>query len=182
MPLILGGGGSRETYRRARENQAEISKTRRGNMIPVNDERLFAEFKANPPASPAVIAQAQAKLSFLLPADYVRFFQQMNGGEGSLGGNAYVALWRVEELSDRNAGYEVAEFAPGLFLFGSNGAGEAFAFDTRSDQFRIVAVPFIGMDDLSDAIVIATNFRSFLEVLFTFGIPFPQRMRDWSPK
>jgi hypothetical protein len=150
-------------------------------MIPVSDERLFAEFKANPPASPALIAQAQAKLSFLLPADYVGFLQQMNGGEGSLGENAYVALWRVEELGDMNAGYEVAEFAPGLFLFGSNGAGEAFAFDTRCAQFRIVAVPFIGMDDLRDAIPIATNFRTFLEVLFAVGIPFSQRMRDGSP-
>lgn len=146
-------------------------------MIPVSDERLFAKFEANPPASPALIAQAQAKLSFLLPTDYVLFLQQMNGGEGSLG-KAYVALWRVEELGDRNAGYEVAEFAPGLFLFGSNGAGEAFAFDTRSDQFRIVAVPFIGIDDLRDAIAIATNFRTFLEVLYTSGIPFSRRAAD----
>jgi hypothetical protein len=144
-------------------------------MVPVSDERLFAEFKANPPAKLALIERCQAKLSFLLPADYVQFLQKMNGGEGSLGGNAYVALWRVEELGDRNADYEVAEFSPGLFLFGSNGAGEAFAFDTRSDQFRIVAVPFIGMDDLRDAIVIATNFRAFLEVLFRCGIPFLSR-------
>jgi hypothetical protein len=144
-------------------------------MIPVSDERLFAKFKANPPARPSLIAQSQAKLSFPLPVDYVRFLQRMNGGEGFLGENAYVALWRVEELSDRNAGYEVAEFAPGLFLFGSNGGGEAFAFDTRSGQFRIVAVPFVGMGDLVDAIVIATNFRTFLEVLFTTGIPFSQR-------
>jgi hypothetical protein len=151
-------------------------------MIPVSDERLCAKFKANPPASPALIAEAQAKVKFPLPADYVQFLQQMNGGEGSLGGKAYVALWHVEELGERNAGYEVAECAPGLFLFGSNGAGEAFAFDTRTAQFRIVAVPFISMDDLSDAIPIATNFRTFLEVLFTVGIPFPQRMRDGSSR
>jgi hypothetical protein len=146
-------------------------------MVQVSDERLFAEFKANPPASRALIAHAQATLSFLLPVDYVQFLQQMNGGEGSLG-KAYLALWRVEELGDRNVGYEVAEFAPGLFLFGSNGAGEAFAFDTRSDQFRIVAVPFIGMEDLRDAIVIATNFRTFLEALYTSGRPFSRRAAD----
>jgi hypothetical protein len=145
-------------------------------MAPVSDERLFAKFKANPPASAGLIAQSQAKLSLPLPIDYVRFLQQMNGGEGFIGEHAYVALWRVEELSERNTGYEVAEFAPGLLLFGSNGGGEAFAFDTRSGQFRIVAVPFIGMDDLSDAIVIATNFRTFLEVLFATGIPFPRRV------
>lgn len=147
-------------------------------MNRLSDERLFARFRANPPASPALIAQSQAKLSFPLPADYVSFLRQMNGGEGSLGKGAYVALWRVEELGERNAGYEVAEFSPGLFLFGSNGAGEAFAFDARVFPTRIVAVPFIGMEELSDAIVIATNFRTFLEVLFTTGIPFPERVSD----
>jgi hypothetical protein len=152
-----------------------------GKVIAVTDNELFAAFKANPPASLAFIEQCQAKLSFLLPADYVQFLQQMNGGEGSLG-RAYVALWRVEELGDRNTGYEVAEFAPGLFLFGSNGAGEAFAFDTRCDEFRIVAVPFIGMDDLRDAIVIATNFRTFLEALFTSGIPFSRTETAIDPK
>jgi hypothetical protein len=92
-------------------------------MIPVSDEVLFARFKANPPASPGLIAQSQARLSFTLPLDYVQFLHRMNGGEGFLGEHAYVALWRVEELRERNAGYEVAEFAPGLFLFGSNGGG-----------------------------------------------------------
>jgi hypothetical protein len=85
----------------------------------MTDDELFAEFEANPPASLALIEQCQAKLSSILPADYVQFLQQMNGGEGFLG-KAYVALWRVDELGDRNAGYEVAEFAPGLFLFESN--------------------------------------------------------------
>jgi hypothetical protein len=53
-------------------------------MIPVSDERLFAKFKANPPASPALIAEAQVMLSFPLPGDYAQFLQQMNGGEGSM--------------------------------------------------------------------------------------------------
>jgi hypothetical protein len=144
-------------------------------MTRVSDERLFEKFKVNPPASAGLIAQSQAKLGFPLPVDYLSFLQQMNGGEGFIGEHAYVALWRVEELSDRNLGYEVAEFAPGLLLFGSNGGGEAFGFDTRTGQFRIVAVPFIGFDDLSNAIVIATNFRAFLEALFVTGIPFPGR-------
>src|SRR5258708_39033406 len=107
-------------------------------MIPVSAEKLFVAFKANPPASPTLIAQSQAKLSFQLPADYVQFLQQMNGGEGSLGDNSYVVLSRVEQLGGMNADCEVAEFAPELFLFGSNGAGEAFAYDTRFSPPRII--------------------------------------------
>jgi hypothetical protein len=95
----------------------------------------------------------------------------MNGGEGSLGDNAYLALWRVEELAERNADCEMPDRAPDLLLFGSDGGGEAFAFDTRSSPPTIVAIPFIGVDD-RDAIAISTSFRGFLEVLFTSGIPF----------
>jgi hypothetical protein len=150
-------------------------------MVPISDERLFARFEANPPASRGLIAQCQAELSFPLPLDYVEFLQRMNGGEGFLG-KAYVALSRVEKLSEMNAGYEVPEFAPGLFLFGSNLGGEGFAFDTRTGQFQIVAVPLMDMDDLDNAIVIGTNFREFLEVLYTIGIPFEQSATRLSPR
>jgi hypothetical protein len=80
-------------------------------------------------------------------------------------------LWRVGELAEMDAGYDVAEFAPGLFLTGPNGGGEALAFDTGSSPPPIVAVPFIGMK-LCDAIPIATDFRTFLEVLFNSETPF----------
>jgi SMI1 / KNR4 family (SUKH-1) len=146
-------------------------------MIPIANRELFARFAANPPASSALIAQCQANLRFQLPADYVEFLQQMNGGEGFMGDNEYLMLWRVEELAEMDAGYNVPEFTPELFLFGSNGGGEAFAFDTRSTPQPIVAVPFIAME-LCDAIMIATNFRTFLEVLFTSGIPFSQGPSD----
>jgi hypothetical protein len=143
----------------------------RQKMIRLSDEKLFADFKGNPPDSPALIAQSQAKLSFQLPADYVQFLRQMNGGEGPLGENAYVVLSRVEQLGGMNAACEVAEFAPELFLFGSNGAGEAFAYDTRFSPHRIIAIPLITLD-LCDAVMMAANFRSFLEVLFTSGYHF----------
>ena len=60
----------------------------------------------------------------------------------------------------------VDESAPGLFLFGSSGGGEAFAFDTRTVPPSIVAVPFIVLD-LEDAIAIAPNFNAFLQHLYT---------------
>jgi hypothetical protein len=140
-------------------------------MIQLSDEQLFAGFKGNPPASTTLIAQSQANLSFQLPADYVEFLQQMNGGEGSLGENAYVVLSRVEQLGEMNADCEVAEFAPELFLFGSNGAGEAFAYDTRFSPPRIIAIPFITLD-LFDAVAIAANFRSSWRCSSLPGYPF----------
>jgi hypothetical protein len=70
----------------------------------------------------------------------------------------------VEELLKMNKAYEAAEYAPGLFLFGSNGGGAAYAFDKRSNN-SIVAVPFVGMDT-SLAQHLAPNFQPFIERLY----------------
>ncbi len=133
-------------------------------MIPSDRDRLLAKFNGNPPLDAAAIRQFETGSSFRLPDDYARFLQQANGGEGFVG-NAYVILWRVEELLEMNKAYQVAEYAPGLFLFGSDGGGEAFAFDTRSDAKPIVSVPFVGME-LKLARPVASNFKAFLEELF----------------
>ncbi len=133
-------------------------------MTPSDRDRLLAKFNGNPPSDPAAIRQFENELGFRLPDDYERFLQQTNGGEGFIG-NVYVILWRVEELLEMNKAYQVAEYAPGLFLFGSDGGGEAFAFDMRSDANPIVAVPFVGME-LKLAHSVAQSFEAFLEELF----------------
>jgi hypothetical protein len=74
-------------------------------------------------------------------------------------------FWRIGELLEMNRAYEVADYAPGLFLFGSDGGGEAFAFDTRRGANPIVSVPFVGME-LKMARPIASNFTAFLDELF----------------
>src|SRR5437016_3023763 len=106
----------------------------------------FERFNANPPAGPAAIERCRTKLSFTLPADYVAFLRKANGGEGFIGGGGYLMLWPIEKLIEHNLGYQTAEIVPGLYLFGSNGGGEAFAFDTRSAACPIVMVPFIIME------------------------------------
>ena len=74
-------------------------------------------------------------------------------------------LWKIDELLRFNREYEVPEYAPGLFLFGSNGGGEAFAFDLRAEgRNPVVSVPFIGMD-VRDALPLAETFDGFLEHL-----------------
>ena len=132
-------------------------------MEPVTPDKLFARFNANPPASRDAIARCQSNLKVPLPADYVQFLGRMNGGEGFVG-KSYLRAWPIEDLIQFNKDYFVDVAAPELFLFGSSGGGEAFAFDTRSSPPPIVAVPFIV--SLEDAIVIAHNFDLFLQHLF----------------
>ena len=147
-------------------------------MTTASQEELFAEFKGNPPADSAAIARCQARLQFPLPSDYVQFLQRMNGGEGFIGQH-YLVAWRIENLLDWNEGYRVEESALGLLLFGSDGAGEAFAFDARASPPPVVVVPFIL--DLRDAVPLAPNFASFLQFLYRsdslFDAPYRKQQR-----
>jgi len=127
---------------------------------------VLLRFNGNAPAPDSVIRRVESDIGIRLPADYVEFLHRANGGEGFIGGNAYVILWRVEELAQMNADYEVRAYAPGLLMFGSDGGGEAFAFDTRSDAAPIVSVPFVGMD-VSLARPMGRTFSEFLHQLST---------------
>ena len=86
--------------------------------------------------------------------------QQSDGGEGFIG-LAYVIFWRLGELLEMNNGYQVEKYAPGLLLFGSDGGGEAFAFDTTQKGVTIGIVPFIGMC-VEEYCPIAETFLAFL--------------------
>lgn len=128
-------------------------------------EQLLKRFNPNPPAHADDIRRIQQELQFSIPDPYIAFLEHANGGEGFVG-EAYLILWRLEELSEMNRAYEVAQNAPDLFLFGSDGGGEGLGFDMRLDARPVISVPFIGMN-LETARPIAPNFDSFLEVLFS---------------
>jgi hypothetical protein len=57
--------------------------------------------------------------------------------------------------------YKVNLFAPGLFLFGSDGGDEGYGFDFRGEKIGIVEIPFICMD-WDDAKNICNSFMDFL--------------------
>src|SRR5947209_9465440 len=132
-------------------------------MMSVGDRDLFARFQGGPPASLESIDRCQAGLGFSFPADYVRFLLQMDGGEGFIGDH-FVMLWSVKRLGEMNTDTYFAEAAPGLVVFGSDGAGEAFGFDTRSAPPPAVMIPYGGME-WDVAIMLAPDFNSFLQLL-----------------
>jgi len=133
-------------------------------MMTTNRKKLFASFNGNAPASTAAISQFEKETGICLPEAYKQFLQHADGGEGFIGQGAYIILWRVEELLEMNNAYQVSEYAHGLLIFGSDGGGEAFAFDMRSDLKPIVSVPFVGMD-LRLARSLAPTFDRFLNQL-----------------
>ena len=116
-------------------------------------------FQPNAPASAEAVASLRTGLAKSLPERYFAFLAHANGGEGFVG-DRYVLLWRAEELAEMNRAYKTAEFFSSLFFIGSDGGGEAYAFDLSRTDETVFEVPFIGLP--TDARAIASSFASFL--------------------
>ena len=130
---------------------------------------VSAEFDGRGPAMPEAISVFERQLGFRLPDDYVAFLRRHNGGEGFIGSGPYMMLWAVEELEPLNRGYGVASYCPELLLIGSNGGGEAYAFDRRSTPWCVVQFPFVDMD-YSMCDVVGSSFSDFVEGLLRKGM------------
>jgi hypothetical protein len=116
-------------------------------------------FQPNAPASTQAVTSLRTGLAKPLPESYFDFLARANGGEGFIG-DRYVQLWRAEELAEMNHAYKTAEFFPNLFFIGSDGGGEAYAFDLSRTDATVFEVPFVGLP--TDARAIANSFDSFL--------------------
>ena len=100
-----------------------------------------------PGASIENIEAAERDLGVRLPEDYRSFLKESDGLEGFAGPEGdYVMLWGAGEIAKLNAGYCVAEFAPGVVLVGSNGGGEAFGYVRREGRKGYIRLPFIPMN------------------------------------
>jgi hypothetical protein len=124
---------------------------------------IWERLKQNPPATTESIEDFCTVAGIRPPEDYVEFLRLSNGATGTLGTDQYITLWPVEKLLDKNKGYGVAKYAPGIFIFGSNGGGEAYGFDLRRNM-TIVQVPFVGME-LSAVMDMAPTFTQFISAL-----------------
>ena len=66
---------------------------------------------------------------------------------------------RAEELVRFNLDYQTD---PPLFLIGSNGGGEAFAFDQSLTGSQVFPVPFSGLE-YDEALKVSDGFDSFIQ-------------------
>lgn len=92
-----------------------------------------------------------------LPQDYAEFLREHDGAEGFIGAS-YVRFYGRSGFVADNAS-PALDHLVGLVVFGTNGAGEAFAFD-RSGQ--VVVIPWIGSRE--DAIP-QGSFADFIQRL-----------------
>ncbi len=125
-----------------------------------------------PPATDADICQLMKSFDLDFPSSYLDFLKTMNGGEWCISHEeaSSLVLWSCKEVYELTDAYNVAEFASGLILIGSDGGGEAVAFDTRKstdpNKWPVVLVPF-GDLDFDSCIEQGHNFNVWL----TAGFP-----------
>ena len=109
------------------------------------------------------LVEIETEIGFLLPDDYKEFLKVVSGCEGIFHNKNYAILWKGDDLRKYNQEYQVSDFLEGMLLFGSDGGGEAFAFDSLNEM-AIVRVPFVGMERYL-AMPIAKTFVDFLDAL-----------------
>jgi hypothetical protein len=119
-----------------------------------------------PPASEEAIAALAHFAGHELPDDYVTFLRCQNGGALWYRDVWYLQLWRAEDIPSWSAAYGFTpEEITGALVLGSNGGGEALAFDMREErpdrQYPIYAINFITVG-WEEVIRVAPDFRSLL--------------------
>jgi hypothetical protein len=135
------------------------------NYIVMNTKlaSLSKNITRNKGADNDVIKNTSSQLDFILPDDYLEFIHESNGGEGTIGEMHYLSLWEIEELTKLNKDYDTEIYAPGYFIFGSDGGGTAYAFDKTNGN--IVSFQFIGMLMEDEPQLWGNSFTAFLENL-----------------
>ena len=122
------------------------------------------QWQREAPASEEALTALESGAPARLPAAYREFLRYSNGGEGILGIQpGWFQIWTAQEVLPLNADYQVQDWLPYLFGFGSSGGGELLAFDTRTpDEWSVCIVPF---SDLCEASVLplASNFTTFVQ-------------------
>jgi len=117
-------------------------------------------------ATPDEIAALRAAAPIPLPETYVALLEFSNGGEGPLPGQpCYFCLYPALEVSKFERDGAFYEFFPGLFVFGSNGGGEAVAIDTADADRRIVYFDTTNIDLDESVQPLAENFDAFVGLI-----------------
>ena len=115
--------------------------------MPLADDivALAASLHGGGLAEPREIAATERQLGWMLPQGYREFVQLNDGAEGFVG-DGYISFWRVAELVELNALARVAEFAPGLTAFATDGGTELFALDRQTQTPAFVMLPVVSLD------------------------------------
>ena len=124
-------------------------------MVSVSSyDYLEHELTLAEPADPRQITYLRRDHGPQVPEEYLSFLMEHDGAVGAVG-----LLAPAAEVGWGQELHPALDHLHGLVIFGSNGAGEAFGFDSSA---HVVVIPWIG--DREDAIPQGT-FMEFLDRL-----------------
>jgi SMI1/KNR4 family protein SUKH-1 len=126
-------------------------------------ERIAPYWFSKPGAIDSDIQQAESDLHLTLPLDYKQFLLWSNGGEGYIG-SKYFSFWAIQELKELNASYRINHYLPEILGIGTDGGGECFALDFRSNPSApaFVQIP-LGDLDIESVTPIASSLQEGFE-------------------
>ncbi|MER8885693.1 SMI1/KNR4 family protein [Mesorhizobium sp. M0904] len=125
------------------------------------------EWRKKDGASDEAIEKLRDVGPLVLPESYVALLSFSNGGEGPLPVQPlWLALHAAEEVIEIEQQGTFKEFFPGFFVIGSNGGGEAIAFDLRTvGLYPLVAFDMTNIDLVESVWPIAPDFDAFLDLI-----------------
>lgn len=130
-----------------------------------NLNRFLEKFQINNDGTKESIDKLQREIDFELPLDYLQFMNHTNGGEGEIGENSWLLLYRANELVEVNKDYKVLmDQIPDYFLIGKDAADTGYAVHKKNSKFHAFGL----MSDFDkDSIENCGNsFLDFLKYLF----------------
>ena len=66
----------------------------------------------------------------------------------NLGKNAYIQIYPLEELDEVNRDYEIQEYLPGYFVWGTDLGGMLFGYSQKTGMYSAVDSVSLNEDDL----------------------------------
>ena len=118
------------------------------------------ELTTNHPADGAAIEDFSNQTDFKLPIGFIDFYNKTNGAEMRSKDGQYFIIWPLNELFKLNVDYDVLTYAPGFFIFGSDGGDLAYCI--KKDTGWIYEMPFIGMSN-DEANFLCQTFDELLD-------------------
>src|SRR4051812_27923992 len=80
-------------------------------------------------------------MSMTVPDAYTDYLRRNGVMEAFLACDpGFMQLWPIDKLGEYNLNYQVAEYAPGFFCFGSTGGGDLLAFDQAGAIYALLAI------------------------------------------
>ncbi|WP_276205535.1 SMI1/KNR4 family protein [Bacillus safensis] len=111
----------------------------------------------NKPASGIHIKEAESQLNMLLPHFYKELLKHTNGC--SIGGE--VLLYGTEDIAERNATWEVQQYASGYVAIGDDGGGRVLLMRLAEEEKKVWIVD-AGVMDPQHAELLTENFLKWV--------------------